>query len=154
MNEPQVLSHVGLLGELDLSLLFSLSHHVLVLDTHNTTTPVSSEGLVLVELSTEVLGEEFKILVVFLADLSEGDAGGSLLVNELAEACLTLDESVGDALLSAESWQENEELNWVDVVSHHNELGLTILNKLSNVVQTELKNNWLGSLLGISTLSL
>lgn len=149
-----MLSHVGLLGELDLSLLFSLSHHVLVLDTHNTTTPVSSEGLVLVELSTEVLGEEFKILVVFLADLSEGDAGGSLLVNELAEACLTLDESVGDALLSAESWQENEELNWVDVVSHHNELGLTILNKLSNVVQTELKNNWLGSLLGISTLSL
>lgn len=149
-----MLSHVGLLGELDLSLLFSLSHHVLVLDTHNTTTPVSSEGLVLVELSTEVLGEEFKILVVFLADLSEGDAGGSLLVNELAEACLTLNESVGDALLSAESWQENEELNWVDVVSHHNELGLTILNKLSNVVQTELENNWLGSLLGISTLSL
>lgn len=49
-------SHVSLLLELDFSELFSLSHHVLVLDAHNTTTPVSSESLVVVELSSEVLG--------------------------------------------------------------------------------------------------
>jgi len=147
-------SHVGLLGELDFSLLFSLSHHVLVLDTHNTTTPVSSEGLVLIELSTEVLGEEFKILVIFLADLSNGDAGGGLLVDELTETCLTLDESVGDTLLSAESWQEHEEFNWVNVVSHHNELCLTVFNELGNVVETELEDDWLSGLLGISTLAL
>jgi len=123
---------------------------VLILDAHNTTTPVSSEGLVLVELSTEVLGKNFEVLEVFLADFSESDAGSGLLVDELAEACLTLDEGEGDTLLSAESGEESEELNGVDVVSHNNELGLALLNELGHVVQTELDNNWLGSLLGIS----
>ena len=103
-------SHVGLLSELDFSKLSSLSHHVLVLNTHNTTTPVSSEGLVLVELSAEVLGQDLKVLVVLLADLSEGDGGGSLGVDELAEACLTLNEGIGDTLLSAESREEGQDL--------------------------------------------
>ena len=127
-----------------------MGHHVLVLDAHNTATPVSSEGLVLVELSAEVLGKNLEILEVLLADLSESDAGGSLRVDELAEACLTLDEGEGDALLSAESGEESEELNGVNIVSHNNELGLALLNELGNVVETELDNNWLGSLLGIS----
>jgi len=47
-----------------------MGHHVLVLDTHNTATPVSSETLVLVELSAEVLGQELEVLEVLLADLS------------------------------------------------------------------------------------
>ena len=79
-----MLSHVCLLCELDLSELLSVGHHVLVLDTHNTATPVSSESLVVVELSTEVLGEEFKILVVFLADFGECDAGSGLVMDELS----------------------------------------------------------------------
>jgi len=147
----KVNSHVGLLGELDFSELGTVCHHVLVLDAHNTTTPVSSEGLVLVELSTEVLGKNFEVLEVFLADFSESDAGSGLLVDELAEACLTLDEGEGDTLLSAESGEESEELNGVNVVSHNNKLGLTLLNKLGNVVETELDDNGLGGLLGIST---
>ena len=36
-------------------------------------------------------------------------------------------------------------------MSHNNELSLTLFNELGNVVETELDNNWLGSLLGIST---
>lgn len=147
-------SHVGLLGEFDFSLLFSLGHHVLVLNTHNTTTPVSSEGLVVVELSSEVLGEDFQILVVFLSDFSEGDAGSGLVMDELSESCLTLDEAEGDTLLSAESGEEDQHFNGVDVVSHNNELGLTFLNEGGNVVKSELDNNGLGSLLGISTTGL
>lgn len=127
-----------------------MGHHVLVLDAHNTTTPVSSKSLVLVELSTEVLGKNLEVLEVLLADLSKSDAGGILLMDELAEACLTLDESEGDALLSAEGGEESEELNGVNVVSHNNELSLTLLNELGHVVETELDNNWLSSLLGIS----
>ena len=103
-------SHVGLLSKLDFSKLSSLSHHVLVLYTHNTTTPVSSEGLVLVELSAEVLGQDLEVLVVLLADLGEGDGGGSLGVDELAEACLALNEGIGDTLLSAESGEEGQDL--------------------------------------------
>jgi len=147
----EVNSHVSLLSELDLSELCSMGHHVLVLDAHNTTTPGSSELVILVVLSAEVLGENLEVLEVLLAHLSKGDAGGGLLVNKLAEACLTLDEGEGDTLLSAESGEENEELNGVNVVSHNNELGLTLLNELGNVVETELDDDGLGSLLDIST---
>ena len=98
----------------------------------------------------EVLGKNLEVLEVLLADLSKSDAGGILLMDELAEACLTLDESEGDALLSAEGGEESEELNGVNVVSHNNELSLTLLNELGHVVETELDNNWLSSLLGIS----
>jgi len=146
-----VYSHVGLLGEFDLSLLFSLSHHVLVLDTHDTTTPVSSEGLVIVELRAEVLGEKLKILVVFLTDFSKSDAGGSLLVDELAEACFSLDESIGNTLLAAESGQEDEELNRINIMSHDNKLSFAWFNELGYVVETELEDDWLRSLLSIST---
>ena len=146
----KVNSHVGLLSELDFSELLSMGHHVLVLDAHNTATPVSSEGLVLIELSAEVLGKNFEVLEVLLADISESDASGGLLVDELAEASLTLNEGEGDSLLSAESREESEEFNGVNVVSNNNELSLTLFNEFSNVVETELDNNWLGSLLGLS----
>ncbi len=127
---------------------------MLVLDAHNTTTPVSSEGLVLVELSAEVLGEELEVREVLLAHLGEGDAGGGLGVDELAEACLALDESIGDTLLSAESGEESHDLKGVDIMSDHDELGLALLNELGNVVETELEHDGLGSLLGLGTTSL
>ena len=152
MNElEEALSHVGLLGELDFSELLSLSHHVLVLDTHDTTTPDLSESLVVVVVASEFLLENVEILEVFLVNFGESNAGSSLSVDEFAEACLTLNEAEGNTLLSAQSWQEDEEFNGVNVVSHNNELSLTIFNELSNVVETVLKNNWLGGLLGIST---
>jgi len=147
-------SHVGLLGEFDLSEFSSVGHHVLVLDAHDSAAPVSSEGLVLVELRAEVLGQELEVLVVLLADLRECDAGGDLGVDELAEACLALDEGVGDALLSAERGQEDEELNGVDVVGHDHELGLALLNQLGHVVQAELEQHGLRGLLGIGATGL
>lgn len=127
---------------------------MLVLDTHNTATPVSSEGLVLVELSAEVLGEELEVGEVLLADLGEGDASGSLGVDELAEACLALDEGVGDTLLSAEGGEESHDLQGVNIMSDHDELGLALLNELGNMVKTELEDDGLGTLLGTGTAGL
>lgn len=144
-------SHVSLLLELDLSESLSLGHHVLVLDSHDTSAPVSSESLVVVELSSEVLGEVLEVLVVFLSNISHSNAGGGLLVDELAESCLALDEGVGDTLLSAEGGEETHEFDGVDVVSDDNELGLAFLNKGGHVVKTELEHVGLGSLLGITT---
>lgn len=154
LNGIQRNSHVGLLSELDFSKLSSVGHHVLVLDTHNTTTPVSSEALVLVELSAEVLGQDLEVLEVLLADLSESDASGSLLVNELAEACLALDEGIGDTLLSAESGKESHDLKRINVVSNDDELGLALLNEVGHVVKTELEDDGLGGLLGLTTVLL
>jgi hypothetical protein len=124
-------------------LLFSLGHHVEVLDTHNTTTPGSSQGFVVVELSSEVLGEEFKILVVFLSHVSNGDASGSLLVDELTESFFSSNESVGNTLLSAESRQEDDHFNGVNIMSDDDELGLSLFDEFSDVVKTELKNGGL-----------
>lgn len=131
-----------------------MCHHVLVLDAHNTTTPGSSELFILIELSAEVLGEEFQILIVFLLDLSQGDTSSGLLMNQLSKSCLSLDEAEWDALLSAKSREEHEHFDWVDIVSHHHKLCLAFLNECCHVVKTELQNNWLGSFLGISTASL
>lgn len=73
-------SHVSFLCEFDFSKLFSLGHFVLVLYSHNTTTPVLSELVVLVELASEVLAEQFQVLEVFLLNFSEGNACSCLLV--------------------------------------------------------------------------
>jgi len=154
MIEEEELSHVSLLLEFDFSLLCSLGHHVLVLNTHNTTTPVSSELFIVVELSSEVLGQHFQVLEVFLSNVGQSDAGGSLLVDELAESSLTLDEGVGNSLLSEESWEERHEFNWVNVVSNNDELCLAFFNQGGHVVKTKLDVVWLTSLLWVSTTGL
>ena len=138
-------SHVSFLGELDFSCLFSLGHHVLVLNSHKTTTPGLSDVGVLVELSSEVLLEGIEILEIFLSNLGEGDAGSGLGVAELSESGLTLDDTVWDVLLSAESWEEHHHLEWVDIVGDDNELSLTFLDEGGDVVKTELEVDWLWS---------
>jgi len=63
-------SHVGLLCLFDFSDFLASQHHVLVLDAHNTSRPLSSEFFVVVELLGEVLGEVLEVLEVFLVNLS------------------------------------------------------------------------------------
>ena len=75
-------------------------------------------------------------------------------MDELSKSCLSLDEAEWDSLPSAKCWQEHKHFNGVNIVSHHDELCLTLFNELGNVVQTELENNWLGGLLSISTTGL
>jgi len=77
-------SHVGLLCQFDFNEFRSLCHHVLILNTHNTTSPVLQEFVILVELLFEVFGENVQILIVFLLDFSQSEAGSSLLVNKLS----------------------------------------------------------------------
>ena len=122
---------------------------MLILDTHDTSSPVSSHTGVLVELSQEILLQGIKILEVLLSHFSKSDAGGPLLVAELSESSLSLDEAVWDFLLSAESWEEDHHLEWVDIVGNDNELGLTFLTEGGDVVETELKVHWLWSNFGV-----
>jgi len=148
-------SHVGLLGELDFSKLLALSDHVLVLDAHDTTTPVLTLLIVVVVLLAEVNGELLKILVVLLVDFGEGNAGSGLHVAELAEVGLSAHEAVWHVLLAAESGQVNHALNGVDVVSDDHELGGALFDEGGDVVKTELEVDGLGGLgvlLGLSFL--
>ena len=145
-------SHVGLLGEFDFLDALEGSNHVLVLDTHNTATPVSAELLVVVELFTELLGEVFQILEVFLVNFGEGDSGSSLHVDELSKSGLAADESVWNILSSAESWKVDNSFDWVNIVSNDDKFCLTLLNKSGHVVETELDVDWLGGLASTSLL--
>lgn len=126
---------------------------MLVLDAHNTTTPVSAELVVVVELFTEVASKSLQVLEVLSVDFSESDGGSSLQVDKLAEVGLATNEAVGNILASAESGQVDNSLNWVNVVSNHYELGLALLDKSSNVVKTKLDVDWLGGLASTTVLS-
>jgi hypothetical protein len=71
-------------------------------------------------------------------DRDVGDA--YLLVDDGAEAGLALDDGVRDAHLAAESGQEDDELDGVDIVGDEDERGLLVLNQADNVVETVLDN--------------
>lgn len=150
--------HVGLLGSLDGANSLSSSHHVLVLDAHNTTTPGSSDLLVVVVSSAEGLSKVLEIDNILSADIGDSDASGGLEVDKSAESGLASEEAEWDSLGSAKSWEMDDNLNWVDIMGNHDELGLAFFNESGDVVKTELEVSWLwssvvsllSSLLGLS----
>ena len=151
--------HVGLLGELLVDELLSSGHHVLVLDSHDTTSPGSSDVDVLDISLGEVGSELLDLNQVLGVHIGESNAGGSLKVDELSDGGLASHEAEWGSLLSAESWKMDHQLNWVNIVSNDNNLGLSFLNKGGDVVETELEKLWLvslvssfASLLGLSQL--
>jgi len=64
-------------------------------------------------------------------------------VNNGAEPGLALYNGVRHAHLAAESREEDNQLNRVDVVGDEDERRLLVLNEADNVVQTELSSIWL-----------
>lgn len=126
---------------------------MLVLNAHNTATPVSAELFVVVELFAEVGRESLEVLEVFLVDFGKGNSGGGLHVDELAEVGLAADEAVRNVLSSAEGGQMDNSLYGVNVVSDDNQLGLALFNEGGNVVKTKLNVDGLGSLAGTTVLS-
>lgn len=136
-------SHVELLGVLDLSELLSLGHHVLVLDTHHSgggSSPGLSVGDV---LGSEGSLEGREVLEVGGVDGGEGDAGGGLAADKGTEGSSVLDDAVSDTLGSAEGREEGDELDGLAIVGDGDELGLTLLDELSDVVKTVLEDNGL-----------
>jgi len=127
---------------------------VLVLDTHDTTTPLSGKVGIIVVLNLEHSAEVLEIDVVFTADFGEGKSSGSLEVDKLTEIGLSANEAEGNTLLSAESGQVNDELNWVDVVSDDDHLGFVLFDEGGDVVETKLDVHGLVSLLFVSSFGL
>jgi len=130
-------SHDLLLGILDSSDFLASSHHVLVLDTHNTTTPGLSKLFVLVVIGGERLTELSELGAVLDVHSGEGDTGGRLHVDELAKVGLAADEAVRDIELTAKGGEEDDHLNGIDIVGNDDELGFLGLNELGDVVKTE-----------------
>ena len=112
---------------------------VVGLGAHDTTTPVTAGLLVLVGVALldgrEELGE---LGLVLGAGLGQGQDGRGLLVDDGTETGLALDDGVRDTHLAAESGQEDNQLNGVDVVGDQDKGSLLVLNQADNVVQTVL----------------
>lgn len=95
-----------------------------------------------------------KLRLVLGADLSDGEDSGGLLVDDRAETGLALDDGVWDTHLAAESWKEDNQLNWVDIIWNEDEGSLLVLNQANNVVETVLDSVWLlGDILLLLALS-
>ena len=147
-------SHVGLLGELDFSDFLSLGHHVLVLDSHDSVSPLSSQVEVVVVLGLEGRLEVTEISQIFLSNVGQSNAGGVLGVAKSSESGLGLNEGEWNLLLSAKGWQMAHDLDWVDIVSHNDKLSLSFFNEGGDMVKTVLEGDWLGTNLSlVSSLS-
>jgi len=132
-----------LLGLLNSDSLLLLGLLVLRLLAHDTTTPGSSNGNVVVVLGLEGLGEGLERGNIFLSDRGQSDNGGVLLVNEGTESRLALENAEWNILLSAQGWEPADKLDWVDIVGDDNELGLFVLDEGSDLMDTVLDSKWL-----------
>jgi len=130
-------SHDLLLGILDGSNLLASGHHVLVLNSHNTTTPCLSELFVLVVIGGERLTEFGELGAVLNVHGGKGNTGSGLHVDEFTEVGLSADEAVRDIELTAKGGEEDDHLNGIDIVGNDDELGFLGLNELGDVVKTE-----------------
>ena len=109
-----------------------------MLDSHDTTSVLSSESRVLVVQRSEVTSESVEIVLILFLDLSESNAGCGLLVDKLTETGLVLDESIRDILLATEHREVENKLDGVDIASDEDELGLVVLDERGDGAQTEL----------------
>jgi hypothetical protein len=72
--------------------------------------------------------------LVLRLDLTECENSRGLATDDGAETGLALDNDVRDTHLAAESGQEDDELDGVDVVSDDDEVGLLLLDEGNNVL--------------------
>ena len=91
------------------------------------------------------VGQSLRVLG---SDVVDGDNGRGLLAGDETETGLALDDHVGDTHLSAESGEEDDELNGVDIVGNDDELGLLGLDEGNDVVETVLGKDGLLRVLG------
>lgn len=114
------------------------------LSTHNTTTPVSLSLLVLLGVTLlDSLNQLGKLSLVLRSNLGQSNNGSSLLVNDRTESGLALDDGIWNTHLSAQSWEEDNQLNWVDIVGNEDQRSLLVLDETDNVVETVLGGVWL-----------
>jgi hypothetical protein len=96
----------------------------------------SKSGMKGIQVSLGGLDESRELAFVRRADLLKGKNGGGLLVDDRAEASLALNDDIRDAHLPAESGEEDDKLDRVNIVGDDNERGLLRLNKCDAVVET------------------
>ena len=64
-------------------------------------------------------------------------------MDDRAESGLALDDGIRDTHLSAECWDEDDQLNRVNIIGDENQSGLLVLNQADDVVETVFDGIWL-----------
>ena len=77
-----------------------------------------------------------ELTLVLTLDVLDAQDSSSLLVNDRAKTSLALDDDVGHTHLAAESGEEDDELDGVNIVCDDNQRRLLGLNESDGVVQT------------------
>ncbi len=80
----------------------------LTLGTSLETTDQSSGFLVVIEVSSKGSGEVVQFSFIFLSDVSQGDDGSVLLVNQSSQISSSSNEAIWDVHLSAEGWEPDD----------------------------------------------
>jgi hypothetical protein len=116
--------------------LLLLGLNILTLLAHHSTTPSTSDINVVIVLRSEGLAQSVKLSLVLLTDSGNGNGRTVLLVNQSTKTRLGLENAERNILLSAKSREPNNKLNWVNIMSNNNQLGLLILNSRSDLMET------------------
>ena len=111
---------------------------------HDLTTPVATDLVgALVVVRVDGLDELAKSGAVLGVDVGEGDARAVLEADETTQSALALDDAVGDSHAAAQGWEEENDLDGVDVVGDDDQLGLLLLDLDGHVVDTDRHEVWL-----------
>lgn len=129
----------SLLGLLDSNGLGTLIKLGLGLQSHDSTTPLTEELGVLVELFVTQVLEDLELRLVLLVDFGEGNNGSGLLVDESSETGLVLHDEEGDLHLTAEGRKPQNKFEGVDITCDEDEGSLLLLNEGGNMLQSELQ---------------
>jgi len=118
---------------------------------HDLAAPVLSDLLSpLVVVGSDGLDDLGESVAVFSVDVRQGDGRASLQADEATETGLALDDAVWDAHSAAESGEEDNDLDGVDVVGDDDQGSLLLLDGGGDAVDTDGQ----GSLSGVSGVSL
>jgi len=79
---------------------------------------------------------------VLVFDLAESNAGALFSADQLSESGFAFDDAVRDVHLSAQSWQVNDNFDWVDIVGDNDELSLFSLDEVDDLVDTAGEGGW------------
>jgi len=148
------LVEVGNVGVLACS-FGTLAQHLCGFVATHSSTPLTAEFLVLVgevSLGSADKGSQFP-LVLALHVLQCNDSSG-LLVHDRAKTGFALYDDVGHAHLAAEGGEEDDELDWVNVVCDDDEGGFLCFDECDAVVQAVFDEEGFLGVLGLSFLLL
>ena len=129
-----------LLGFLSCFGLGTLVELGLGLETHDTATPLSEEFGVLVVLLSGQVSQQLELGCILLANIGQTDNSGVLLVYKGSEARLVLNNHERNLHLTAESRHPHDEFDGVDITCDQDKLGLLLLDKGGDVLESELDN--------------